>query len=218
MSSLRSSQQLWDLISSNNELSISLNSSNNFNSISYKYKYEDKNVNDLFIETIAQKLEDKKIFNKIYIISGVENPKTDYLLEINLEFYNKKGWFERAFEGKYSEIGIYGRLINLRNDKAILTYSEVRIGSGAILPNIFQLGHDLVLGGVLMAFPRVVGSYIVYPPQYFIGLRMAAVGAGMQIAQIILSPFTPSEKTLMKKFIDWSAEDIVKMIEKNMNK
>jgi hypothetical protein len=223
LSSLGSSQQqqLWDSISSNKELNISLNSSNNFNSISYKYNYEGKSVNDLFIETIAQKLDEKKIFNKIHIISGIENPKTDYLLEINLEFYNKSGWFRRAFENRKSELGIYGRLINLRKDKAILTYSKVRIGSGAICPGFFTIGGDLALSGGFVAalyYPSVSGSSIVYPAAYFLGSKMLIVGVGMELVQIILSPFTPNEKALIKKFIEWSAEDIVTMIETNLNK
>jgi hypothetical protein len=218
ISKLSSSQQIWDSISVKNELSIRINSSTDFDLITNKYQYENKKVTDFFIETITQKLVDKKIFNKIHIISGDEDPKTDYLLEINLEYYKKTDWFKRAFLNDHSKIGIYGRLIDLRKDKAILTYSKQRSGKGGIVPGGLLDADDLgVLGGLTVGlfYVRFIRSVINVNS---LGFQMFSIGTGLLLAQILISPFTPGEKKLLKKLTEWSAEDIVMMIEKNMNK
>jgi hypothetical protein len=217
-SSFSSSQQIWDTISVKNELSIRINSSKDFDLITNEYKYENKTVADLFIETITQKLENKKLFNRIYIISGNEIPKTEYLLEINLEYYKKTDWFSRAFLNNHSKIEIYGRLIYLKKDKAILTYSKQRSGKGGIIPGSLNGVADLgVVGGLTTSlfFVRVLRSIISLSP---FGTQMFSIGTGLLLAQIVISPFTPGEKKLLKKLTEWSAEDIVMMIEKNINK
>ena len=206
LSSKSNSQQIWDSIPSHKELSIRVRSTFIFNLVTNKYNFENKKVNELFSETIVEKLESKRMFDKIYVISENETSPTDLLLEIDFEYYNKEGWFNRAYGDAPSSIGILGRMIEVKRDKAILTYEKLRSARGGISPPFFQLSHDLILCGVPTAFFSPVGMWLFLS------------GAAILTTDIILSPFTPSEKKLIKKFMEWYAEDIVKMIEKSSKK
>ena len=214
MTRLYNYEQAWDSIPLVKDLSVRVSSSAGFSSITKRFRFEDKDAEDLFIKHLMSELKSKMIFNNVYLIADNENPTTDLLLEIKLEYYKKSNWFERAFDGGRSQMGLYGTLINLKKDKAIITYSKERGGTGGFFNGLLQTGRNFAMAGILLIAPSLAYNR----PGSAIGLQYIAIGFYMGLANIVLSPLTPNEKTMVKYFVEWGAEDIAKMIEINIHR
>ena len=117
--------QYWGDIPYQKDLSIIITSSTTI----------EKEAAELFTETLTKGLESQKLFGKIFVISPIEATKTDIVLEVNIENIIKTGWWARG--GSYSHepcsVAVTGKLIDVKQDKTILTFSRERSGEGGLL-------------------------------------------------------------------------------------
>jgi hypothetical protein len=175
--------------------------------------FDGRKASELFSNQLIAKIKTEKLFDRIYLISGEDVPKTDYLLEIDLAYYHKESWMSRAFLGDQSAMGIYGRMIDIRKDRAILTYDSTRWGSGGLSGSLFDTGTTFLESGIL---PMTAGFLIYGPISTFgnVGLGLAFTGVAMLAAGLVLLPLVPGEQFLAGKFIEWSAQDITSIIKR----
>jgi len=136
-------QQYWGEIPTQKDLSIKITST----------PLIEKEQAELFTETLTKGLEGKKLFNKISIISPKEYVKTDIVLEVNIEKMVKTGWWARG--GRYAdspcEVGVTGKLVDVKQDKTILTFSRERRGEGGLIGSggCTRAGEDTMINSLL---------------------------------------------------------------------
>ena len=160
------SHQTWDSIPYQKDLSVKVKA---YLVKDASYSWDGKNAGDLFKEILIEKLERQKLFSKVTAISDTETANTALLLEINMELLTDWDSRARLRNQEHCEVGIAGRLVDVKNDKVILTLAEGRAGFGGIL----------------------------------------GMGGRMHVA---------SAKRLLKQLMEWVAEDITEVLEKEMSK
>jgi hypothetical protein len=181
---MRGYYQTWDSIPRQKDLSVKVKS---YLIKDAAYSWEGKNAGDLFKETLVEKIERKKLFSQVTVISETESAKTSLLLEINIELLSDWDSRARSRNQEDCEIGIAGRLIDVKTDAAILT---------------FAIGQAKSRGGTSLFGMGPVG---------LISLVSLAVDVVTWIA-------APGSKRLINQLMEWTAEDVAEVLEKEMRK
>lgn len=90
-------------------------------------------ITSKYKESLIEGLERKNLFKNISAISSNESVTSGLLLETNIEVIDAMGWGARRHGTKESSVGIFGRIVDVSEDKTLLTFSKLRQGSGGLL-------------------------------------------------------------------------------------
>jgi len=112
------SSQIWDSIPWGNSISV-----RTFRT--FDVEWEHREISQLFGAALAGEIWKNLLFKEVLIISSNETPSTDLVIEGEIIYAG-------GVEGIY-EFDISGRLIDLRKDKALLTFQLARFRSRGLL-------------------------------------------------------------------------------------
>jgi len=86
------------------------------------------------LENLKERMGRISDVRKIVILSPTDSIQTPYLLEISVMNTGKAGWGDRANNyGSQSEVSVAGRLIDVKADKALITFRKTRMAQGGML-------------------------------------------------------------------------------------
>ena len=94
-----------------------------------------KDVTDanVFTNALISKLNESKLFHEVREISAGETAATPLLLEVRIMSAVDQSYSSRAFGPAKSDIGVAGRLVDVGQDKVLLTFELSRLAQGGLL-------------------------------------------------------------------------------------
>ena len=137
------SQQNWDILPFHEDVTVRM-----LESIYTPMQIDDNNLEQLFAETLAEKIRKSHLYRNVTVSPLQGNVLTRFIIEIKLIDITATAWRDRSFGvNKYSFIGVAGRVVDLKRDKALLTFEKARAGQGGLLGSggMFSAGSDAMI-------------------------------------------------------------------------
>jgi len=137
------SQQDWDILPLHEDVTIRM-----LESICIPMQIDDKNLEQVFAETLAERIRKNHLYGNVTVSLSQGNVLTRFIIEVKLIDIRKTEWVARSFgANKYSFVGVAGRVVDSKRDKVLLTFEKKRFSQGGILGSggLFSAGSDAMI-------------------------------------------------------------------------